>query len=64
MDDYYAVINSIVNNHQMIDLDPTFICMFITNTLVTNYDKLFINDQVDREYAIKVYSFIKKALIY
>lgn len=64
---YKPVINSIIkqqHDHQMIDLDPIFICMFITNTLVTNYNKLFINNQVDREYAIKIHNFIKKALTY
>lgn len=61
-----STINYIKNEqkkNRMIDLDPVFICMFITNTLVSNYSKIFINDTIDMNYAIKIKNFIIKALV-
>ncbi|MGR5688232.1 HTH-type transcriptional repressor Bm3R1 [Thomasclavelia ramosa] len=59
-------INYIKNeqkNNRMVDLDPTFICMFITNTFVSNYNRIFVNGKIDFDYALKLKSFIEKALV-
>ena len=59
-------INYIKNeqkNNRMVDLDPIFICMFITNTFVSNYNRIFINGKIDLDYALKIKRFIEKALV-
>lgn len=59
-------INYIKNeqkNNRMVDLDPIFICMFITNTFVSNFNRIFINGKIDLDYALKIKRFIEKALV-
>lgn len=49
-------------NHEIIDLDPTFLYMFMTNTIISNLDKMFKDGEIDIVYTKKIISFISKAI--
>lgn len=50
------------NNREIINLDVTFILMFIINTCLNSLDKIFVNGKVDLEYMRNIVLFIKNAL--